>query len=48
MTKEDVEKKIKEILDKDPRYKDSVIKINFKTKKSANNFPLKEPYFPLT
>ena len=34
MTKEDVEKKIKEILDKDPRYKDAVVKIKFIDKSS--------------
>jgi hypothetical protein len=33
MTKEDVEKKIKEILDKDPRYKDTKIKVTYLKKK---------------
>ena len=33
MTKEDVEKKIKEILDKDPRYKDVKIKVSYSQKK---------------
>jgi len=32
MTKEDAEKKIREILDKDPRYKDAVVKIKFRDK----------------
>jgi len=32
MSKEDVEKKIKEILSKDDRFKDAVIKINYKKK----------------
>ena len=32
MTKEDVEKKIKKILDKDPRYKDAIVKIKFRDK----------------
>ena len=33
MTKENVEKKIKEILDKDPRYKDAKIKVTYSKKK---------------
>jgi len=33
MTKEDVEKKIKEILDKDPRFRGAVVKIKFTDKK---------------
>jgi len=33
MTKEDIEKKIKEILDKDPRFRGAVVKIRFKDKK---------------
>jgi len=33
MTKEEVEAKIKEILDEDPRYKDAKLIIEFKDKK---------------
>ena len=35
MTKEEVEKKIKEILAKDPRYKDAIIKVKFTDKKKS-------------
>ena len=35
MTKEEVKKKIREILDKDPRYKDVIVKIKFKDKKTG-------------
>ena len=38
MTKEDVAKKIKEILDKDPRYKDAKVKIKFRDKSNTKKW----------
>jgi len=43
MTKEDAEKKIKEILDKDSRYKDAKIKVIFTKIKSKNKFHTNSP-----
>lgn len=35
MTKEEIEQKVKEILSKDDRFKDAVVKVKLKTKKKS-------------